>query len=61
MSVTYQLTYACHPVQVLLLNSPVTGLFIIIALYVQSAAVATYGHSPARSPSLPPLFVSHDV
>ena len=27
----------------MLLNSPVTGVFIIIALYVQSAAVATYG------------------
>ena len=29
--------------QVVLLNSPVTGLVIVIALYVQSVAVATYG------------------
>ena len=29
--------------QVLLLNNPLTGLFVLAGLYVQSAAVATYG------------------
>jgi urea transporter len=29
--------------QVVLLNSPVTGLFVVAALYLQSANVASFG------------------